>query len=48
MHETLAWVEEVTVGNAAAAADKVKEAQTQVQKTPANARQASSQFQRPS
>ncbi|KAJ5393363.1 uncharacterized protein N7487_011004 [Penicillium crustosum] len=35
-NETLAWVDEVTAGNAAAAAEKVKQAQAQVQKTPAN------------
>ena len=35
-NETLAWVEQVTAGNAAAAAEKVKQAQGQVQKTPPN------------
>ncbi|KGO64189.1 Tetratricopeptide-like helical [Penicillium italicum] len=35
-NETLAWVEEVTAGNTAAAAEKVEQAQAQVQKTPVN------------
>ncbi|KAJ5169725.1 Tetratricopeptide-like helical [Penicillium coprophilum] len=35
-NETLAWVDQVTAGNAAAAAEKVKQAQAQEQTTPAN------------